>query len=177
MTAITLRRTTPADAQLIHSWRIEPSTASFQPILPLSVNDVRSMLIERSRPEIGPAATGKFQWIIQSPDEPVGWVTLEINSNGRRHAMGVIGYTVAERFRGRGYGTAGLRALLPIAFGRGGLNLERLEAVAAVDNTPSRLLLESAGFQQEGVLRGLLIIDGRRVDHAIYGLLRTDWGE
>jgi RimJ/RimL family protein N-acetyltransferase len=53
--------------------------------------------------------------------------------------------------------------------------LERLQAVAAVENVASRKVLENAGFALEGIQRQLLIIHGERVDHAMYALLRTDW--
>jgi RimJ/RimL family protein N-acetyltransferase len=175
MTAVSLRRARIGDAELVHAWRSEPSTAAYQPTLPLSLIDVRAMLTERASGPLTPTAAGKFQWLIEAAGEPVGWITLEIGEAARRHGNGVVGYTVGEAFRGRGFGRDGVAALLPIAFGRTSLNLERLEAVAAVENIASRRVLEANGFTQEGILRGLLIIRGVRVDHAIYGLLRSDW--
>lgn len=175
MTVVTLRRARPDDAELIHRWRSEPSTGAYQPILPLSLPEVRSTLSSRATSAVAPDAFGKYQWLIMAGEQPVGWVTLEVDEPGRRHGNGVIGYTIGEAFRGNGYGRAGVAALLPIAFGRDKLNLERLEAVAAVENTASRRVLEGNGFHQEGILRGLLVIQGARVDHAIYGLLRSDW--
>lgn len=172
---ITLRRATAADGPLVHSWRMQPSTSVFQPTLPLSLADVRTMLANRASVAIVPNASGTIQWLVCAPEEPVGWITVTISPDDRRHAKGSIGYTIGEQFRGRGFGSAGLRAVLPIAFDPRQLALERLEAVAAVNNIASRRVLEHGGFQCEGVLRGLLEINGVRVDHAIYGLLRTDW--
>ena len=175
MSEISLKRATTSDAELIHRWRSEPSRSRFQPALPLTLDEVRAMLDERSKPAVEPTAIGKFQWLIVNDGDAVGWITLEIEPIGRRHGYGVIGYTIGEQHRAKGYGKAGLELLLPIAFGRTCLNLERLEAVAAFENSASRRVLEGNGFSHEGVLRGLLIIHGERVDHAIYGLLRTDW--
>lgn len=172
---VTLRRSTVADAELIHAWRIEPSTSVYQPMLPLPLDDVRAMLAERATVPISPSAIGKIQWTVETADGPAGWITLSFSAEDRRHRKGAIGYAIGERFRGRGYGAAALGALLPIAFGRDRLGMERLEAVAAVDNLGSRRVLERNGFRLEGVLRGLLIINGVRVDHAAYGLLRSDW--
>jgi RimJ/RimL family protein N-acetyltransferase len=172
---VSLRRAGVADAELIHAWRSEPSTSAHQPTLPLTLAEVRSMLAERARTPIVPTATGKIQWIVETPDGPAGWITLNLDVDDRRHANATVGYTIGERFRGRGYGSAALGALLPIAFDRGQLALERLEAAAAVENRASRRALERNGFRFEGILRGLLVINGSRVDHAIYGLLRTDW--
>jgi RimJ/RimL family protein N-acetyltransferase len=172
---VTLRRATAADGPLIHGWRTEPSTSVFQPTLSLSLTDVRTMLANRAAVPIVPNAQGTVQWLIVAPEGSVGWITVTISPDDRRHAKGSIGYTIGEQFRGRGYGSAGLRAVLPIAFDQRQLALERLEAVAAVNNIGSRRVLEHNDFHWEGVLRGLLVINGVRVDHAIYGLLRSDW--
>lgn len=174
---VTLRRSTVADAELIHAWRSEPSALVYQPMIVLPLENVRSMLAERAIVPISPSAIGKLQWTVESPDGPAGWITLSFSSEDRRHRKASIGYLIGERFRGKGYGAAALGALLPIAFGRDKLGIERLEAVAAVDNIASRRVLETNGFGHEGILRGLLIINGVRVDHATYGLLRGDWEE
>jgi ribosomal-protein-alanine N-acetyltransferase len=88
--------------------------------------------------------------------------------------MATLGYTVAEEMQGRGVATQAVRQAIRIAFGPDGLGLERIEAVAAVENVASRRVLEKAGFQFEGIQRGLLRIQGQRVDHACYGILVTD---
>ncbi len=131
------------------------------------------MLRDRVASRVEPMTTGKLQWIVVAGGEPAGWISLDVLS--REHATGAVGYTVTARLHGRGIGTAALRALLPTAFEPNRLNLARLEGVAAIDNVGSRRVMERAGFRQEGVMRGLLEIDGVRVDHALYGLLRTDW--
>jgi ribosomal-protein-serine acetyltransferase len=173
--SVILRRVTVDDARLIHAWRSEPSIAAYQPILPLSLDEVRAMVAGRAGGTISPTSHGEFQWLIVAGDEPAGWISLKINTVDRSHGKGSIGYTIGEAFRRRGIGRAGVAALLPIAFGRQEFNLERLEAVAAVDNVASRRVLEDNGFQFEGIQRGMLVIQGKRVDHAMYGLLRTDW--
>jgi RimJ/RimL family protein N-acetyltransferase len=35
--------------------------------------------------------------------------------------------------------------------------------------------LEKTRFQREGLLRGYFILDGRRVDHYLYSLLRDEY--
>jgi len=174
MTTVSLRRVTPDDTDLIHAWRSEPTIAAHQPLLPLPRADIHTMIVQRSHSLIGPRSHGDFQWLIVSGETPVGWISLKVAPQDRPHGRGNIGYAISEAHRRRGYGGAGVAALLPIAFGRNGLDLERLEAVAAVDNMASRRVLESNGFRFEGVQRGLLLIRGVRIDHAMYGLLRTD---
>jgi RimJ/RimL family protein N-acetyltransferase len=171
--AVYLRRAGPADAELILAWRSEPSTRRFQPLRQLTLTQLRQVLNERAARALGPGLTGEVQWLIVATEGAVGWLTLAVES--REHGIGTVGYTVGERHRGRGYASAGLRELVSIAFSPRGANLWRLEAVAAVDNVASRRVLERAGFEFEGIARSYLVIDGVRVDHARYALLRDDW--
>jgi len=133
------------------------------------------MLADRASVSVAPTARGKLRWMIEPDDGPVGWVTLTIDDNRHNQRIGRLGCTVGERFRGRGYATAAVRAVLPIAFGRDTLDLDRVEAIAAVENTASRRVLERTGFRFEQIVRGFLAINGARVDHARFALRRSDW--
>jgi ribosomal-protein-alanine N-acetyltransferase len=168
-----LRRARPADAELILAWRTEPSARRYQPLRPVTLDQLRQILGERAARAIGPALTGEVQWLLVAPGGPVGWFTLTVES--REHGLGSVGYTIGERYRGRGYASAGLRALVSTAFSPRGADLWRLEAVAAVENAASCRVLERAGFVREGIARAYLLIDGVRVDHARYALLRDEW--
>lgn len=133
------------------------------------------MLSERAGFVPSSTISGKFQWLIQASGVPVGWITLTISEPDRRHANGMIGYTVGESFRRQGIGSTAIGKLLPLAFGRDAFGLERLAAVTAVENVASRRALERNGFELEGILREMMIIDGERLDHTAYGLLRREW--
>jgi [ribosomal protein S5]-alanine N-acetyltransferase len=167
---VVLRRATPADAGLIASWRAEPSARRFQPLKPLSADELRVKL-EAQAPHVVDNRLDADLWWIVDAGGPVGWVSLKDIS--REHGLGAIGYTIGERFRGRGYATAAVRALLRLAFGP--VALFRLEAIAAVENAASRRVLDRAGFRLEGIARAHLVIGGERVDHARYALLRPEW--
>ncbi len=170
--AVVLRRATPEDAERLAAWRAEPSAGRFQPLRPRPVADLRAQLTAQASRVIDPRLDGDVLWIVETADGPAGWLSLKDIS--REHGSGAIGYTIGERCRGRGYASAAVRALLPLAFGGDGADLWRLEAVAAIDNAASRRVLERAGFAYEGVSRSYLIIGGVRVDHARYALLRGD---
>ncbi|HEY7258294.1 MAG TPA: GNAT family N-acetyltransferase [Gaiellales bacterium] len=66
-----------------------------------------------------------------------------------------LGYLVAPAARGRGVGTAALRALTEWAFGERGLL--RLELMISVDNEASKVVAERAGYVKEGVLRSVYV--------------------
>jgi ribosomal-protein-alanine N-acetyltransferase len=169
-----LRWAMGSDAPRLWAWRQDESVQRYQPLRPLSVESLRRQLEERSGRRLDNGFDGKATWLIELPlegrHEPVGWISLEVSS--REHGIAAVGYTVAAEHRGRGVATAALRLVCGVAFSERGLDLARLEAVAAVENLASRRVLEKAGFAFEGIARGLLVIGGARVDHARYARLR-----
>jgi RimJ/RimL family protein N-acetyltransferase len=167
-----LRRATAADAEDVSRWRNQPTSLRFQASAPRNIEQIRELLAAQEQIEIGPEAEGKFYWIIEVDGEPAGQVQVAVDGGFRQQLMSTLGYTVAESMQGRGVATAAVRDAIRIAFGT--LGLERIEAVAAVENVASRRVLEKTGFQFEGIRRGLLRIQGKRVDHACYGILVTD---
>ena len=169
---VSIRRATIADAPAIHALRSEASARRYQPLKQVPLDTLLHSLAQRAEAPLDQSLEGKVQFLILAADRPAGWVTLDVTN--RDHAVGSIGYTVGEAFRGQGVATAAARQMVELAFDEDGGDLHRLEAVAAVDNIASRKVLLHAGFREEGIARGLLVIDGMRVDHMRFGLLRSD---
>ncbi len=169
---VMLRRATVADAELLVAWRAEPGMVEHVPGELRSLDDVRAQLAIRSGLVIGPAATGATEWIIEVGGEPSGRIRLTVES--RSHKIGSIGYGLTARHRGKGIVSSAVRLVTDVAFDLNGFDLERIEAIASVDNIASRRVLAQSGFQFEGILRGYLIIHGKRVDHASYSRLKSD---
>ena len=101
----------------------------------------------------------------------VGAVTL---SNVRRGVAetGTLGYWIGQPYAGRGYATAAMRAVVGYAFDR--LKLHRLEAACLPTNQASRRVLEKSGFQNEGLARAYLKINGEWADHLLFGLVEDE---
>lgn len=101
----------------------------------------------------------------------LGGLTL---SNVRRGVCQAasLGYWMGAPHAGRGYMTAAVRALLPVAHEV--LHLHRVEAACMPSNQPSIRLLESCGFVREGYSREYLCINGVWEDHLIFARLRHD---
>ncbi len=101
-----------------------------------------------------------------SDDRMVGGITL---SNVRRGVaqMGSIGYWVGQPFGRRGYTLDAVKAVTRFCFGV--LALHRVEAACIPTNVASRGVLLKAGFEQEGLARGYLRIDGAWRDHLLFG--------
>lgn len=104
-------------------------------------------------------------------DRLLGGVTLSNVRRGIAQAAS-LGYWTGAPFARQGYMGAALQALLPFAFER--LGLHRIEAACLPHNMASRQLLVRTGFQEEGLARRYLRINGTWQDHALYALLRDD---
>jgi [ribosomal protein S5]-alanine N-acetyltransferase len=78
-----------------------------------------------------------------------------------------LGYWIGQPHAGKGHMTAALAALQIHA--RNTLKLHRLEAACLPRNAPSMRLLESAGFDREGLAKSYLKINGVWEDHVLWG--------
>lgn len=170
---VRLRPVCADDAEMVADWRSEASARRYQPLRVMPLEELREQLAKRGKNEITPESDGEFQWIIETADGPLGWIGLTMIS--REHGLATIGYTIAEAFRGKGYATAAVKAVQPIAFDPNQFDLDRLEAVAALDNIASQKVLERAGFSFEGIARAYLVVNGERLDHARYAVLREEF--
>jgi ribosomal-protein-serine acetyltransferase len=91
----------------------------------------------------------------------------------RPNRSGALGYWLASEAEGRGLMTAAVAALLHHGFRT--LDLNRIEIRAGIRNRRSRAIPERLGFRREGILRQAEWVNGRFVDHAVYGLLAPEW--
>jgi RimJ/RimL family protein N-acetyltransferase len=81
-----------------------------------------------------------------------------------------------EKDRGRGHGTAAVRALVTRLFDDEGAR--RLQAGTAAGNVAMQTVLKRTGFRQEGILRRFYPSDdGRGIDCVMYGMTKDDCEE
>jgi ribosomal-protein-alanine N-acetyltransferase len=97
--------------------------------------------------------------------------TCDLALTGPRHAD--IGYLLAPRHWGFGYGTEVAGAL--VDFGFRVLELRELTAVVAIDNERSRRVLDRAGFRWDGLMRRHARFAGRWWDCHRYVIDRATW--
>ena len=109
--------------------------------------------------------------MIVADSTPVG--TVGLHSFDWEAGRAELGYWVAPEHHERGYGTGAAERVVAYAFDQ--LGLHRIEARVFELNEPSRRLLESVGFTQEGVHRDVEFIDGAHQDAYWYGLLEDEW--
>lgn len=91
----------------------------------------------------------------------------------RPNHSAAVGYWLAREAEGHGLMTAAVSALLRHGFRR--MDLNRIEIRAGIRNRRSRAIPERLGFRREGTLRQAEWVNGRYVDHAVYGMLASEW--
>lgn len=105
-------------------------------------------------------------------DRPLGTIGLfDLDPYNGSAGLGIsIG---RPQDRGRGYGTAALRALLGFAFGQ--LRLERVWLDVYDMNPSARRVYERVGFVHEGTLRRAVFREGRHLDVIRMAILADEW--
>jgi ribosomal-protein-serine acetyltransferase len=84
-----------------------------------------------------------------------------------------LSYWLDASHQGQGIMTSCCRTM--IAHGFKDWDLNRITIECATPNTRSRAIPERLGFKFEGIVRGIEWLHGHFVDHAMYGLLRSDY--
>jgi len=102
-------------------------------------------------------------------------VVGNISFNSINHELGKveIGYWLSSDYQGQGIVSKSVAKLIEMAFIE--LGMAKVQISAAVENQASRNVCERLGFTQEGIITRAENLNGRIVDHAVYGLSRTAW--
>ena len=82
-----------------------------------------------------------------------------------------IGYWIKESVQGNGIINRVCKKLIEIAFTD--LSMNKIEISVASDNLASKAVCERLEMKLEGIISNAENLNGRIVDHAIYGLHRT----
>ncbi len=152
------------------------SAAFLEPWEPVRSSDQTSRRAFRSRVFWAQQAQRQGRalplFLIRREDgELLGGITLDNIRKGPAQSA-TVGYWIGQEFARQGYMREALLALVHYAFSD--LGLSRIEAATLPENTPSRGLLEGAGFKYEGVAQSYLQIAGRWRTHVLYANLRSD---
>lgn len=94
--------------------------------------------------------------------------TAGFNSINQNLKRAEIGYWIIESVQGIGIVTQVCNHLINIAFNE--LGVAKVQLSAAEQNSPSRRVAERLGMALEGIVTNAENLNGRIVDHAVYGL-------
>lgn len=125
--------------------------------------------IESVQKKIADGVAAVFAICEPEHGELIGSIGLQIEREQRRAELG---YWMGKPWRGKGLTSEAASAVLDHGFGE--LGLERIFASHFPWNPASGRVLEKAGMQREGLLRGHALKNGARVDLHFYGILREE---
>lgn len=103
--------------------------------------------------------------------EPAG--VLGFNRIDARTGIGYLGYWLGQAYTGRGIMTLSVKDLLCLGFEY--YDLRKIDIRCAAGNKKSRAIPERLGFRREGTLREVERVNGRYLDHVVYGLLAAEY--
>ncbi|MCP9235546.1 GNAT family N-acetyltransferase [Lewinella sp. JB7] len=115
-----------------------------------------------------------FQYAIKLRDTDgfVGSIGLHIDD---RYGYGEIGYWMGAPYRGRGFVTEAVGALLDAAFAH--TSLVRIQAMTRQHNVASARVLLKSGFRHEAVLEDHTVKNGEVQTVIQFRILRREWEE
>ena len=152
-------------------WREQASSQRFNPLLHFSVEQLTRRILTTCTSDLADRTRSEYRWVVEFRGELIGTVATEQPS--WRMGYAEIGYMMSETHHGRGFGTRAVALFVEKLFRE--TELHRLFASIAYDNIASRRLIERLGFVREGRLRQHYVIQNRRVDEIVYGLLRHEY--
>lgn len=108
-------------------------------------------------------------WAVDDGGTCVGLVAVTVDAANRN---GWFWYWMHAAHRGRGLARRAAATVADWALAEG--DLHRLKLGHRLNNPASGAVARAAGFVREGTEREKFLVEGRRVDVATYGRLRTD---
>jgi len=117
---------------------------------------------------VGGTATGA-RVLLRSGGTLIGDLGVNLHENLQQAE---IGFTLATRYQGLGYGSEAVAGMLKHLFADRGLH--KVSAECDARNRASARLLERVGFRREGLRRAHTFIKGEWTDDLEFGVLATD---
>ncbi|KAL3505942.1 hypothetical protein ACH5RR_031324 [Cinchona calisaya] len=128
-----------------------------------------------SKSEAKEYITGRHQYhrAICLKNKAIGCISVRPFWDTEKRCRCEIGYVLASKYWGKGIATKAVKMVVFTIFSEFP-QVERIEAMADVENMGSQRVLEKAGFRKEGVLRKYVVVHGEPRDMVMYSLLSTD---
>ena len=164
-----LRAPTEADVDAIAPAFRDPDIGGEAGLPPWDAETLRAVMREQLPQMIASRLLFPYLIVDTGSDEILGSLTLH-HVDPMRDVV-ELGYWLFAAARGRGAATRAVEAAVAHAFANG---IFRVEAHVRVGNAASERVLERAGFQREGVKRGLLRRGDERLDATLFARLAGD---
>jgi ribosomal-protein-alanine N-acetyltransferase len=169
---IVLREIGLADAEAIQTYAANPDVVQHMVWGPNTPQQTHDFCAERATHHKHPKRTIYELAITVKPSSiAVGAIGLRVKSVENREAD--LGYVLHPAYWGKGYATEAAARLLEFGFEE--LELHRIYATAAPENSASLRVLARLGMTMEGRLRQNLLIRGGYRDSVLLAILRDEW--
>lgn len=172
-TRLTLREVLLTDLKPVHELLSLKETDEFNTLgIPETIETTAGWVLEWSEEKkTNPRNFYTFSIDLNTDNKFIGLIALNLAK--ANYKKGKIWLKLHSNYWNQGYGTESLKEMLKFGFRQ--LQLHRIEAGCAVQNIPSKKIIEKAGMIQEGLFRANLPIRGQWVDNYEFAMLDTDY--
>lgn len=167
-----LSRLIADDAVALFEYRSDPDVCRYQTFEPGNLEDAKRFIRELEHNAFGTPKTW-FQFGIRLRENGLLAGDLGIHFPEHETRQVEIGFTLASKHQGCGYGTEAVKGVLDQLFGR--LKIHRVSASVDPRNEPCIALLKRVGMRQEAHFRQSLWFKGEWVDDVVFGILESEW--
>jgi [ribosomal protein S5]-alanine N-acetyltransferase len=167
---VRLRPVEERDLELLQRFATDPALSE-----PFEWSGFRDAREPRRRWEKdGYLGSSPFFLVVATPDGACAGIVCwwAAGAGGHQERSFEIGILLWPEYRGKGLGVAAQRLLATYLFSTTIAN--RLQASTDVENVAEQRALERAGFQREGLMRGVAFVAGSWRDGYLYSRLRHD---
>ncbi len=166
-----LRELRPTDAEAFFALRTDPAVIEFMGQEPPASIDDTHKSIQRMQKSYE-QRNGIF-WCVTLKEEDILIGSCVLFAFNFDFHYAETGYELSPPYWRQGITSEAMAAVLTYGFTE--LELHRIEADVAPDNTRSKNLLLKLGFTFEGNLRQRYFFRGQYEDEYYYGLLKDEW--
>lgn len=161
------------DKETIFSYRSDPETNKYLSLIPQSVDDIAEFISNSSTDINVPGTWFQLAIIERSSTQLIGDIGIHFLNSDPENKQVEIGYTLNKDFRGKGYATEALFAVIDYLFNT--LDKHRITASIDPTNLNSIKLVERLGFRKEAHFIESLFFHGKWVDDVVYAILAKEW--
>lgn len=161
------------DKEAMYRYRSHPETNRYLSLIPQTVDDVAEFIGKTSSMVNVPGTWFQCVVIEKASQTLIGDIGIHFLDTDPENRQAEIGYTLDREFRGKGYATEALTAIIGYLFH----SLDKHRIIASIDpvNTDSVRLIERLGFRKEGHFRESIFFHGKWVDDLVYAILAKEW--
>lgn len=161
------------DKESVFSYRSDPDTYKYLSLVPKSIDDIENFIVHSSPLVNVPGTWFQLGIIERATNRLIGDIGIHFPANDPQHGQAEIGYTLHKDFRGRGYATEALSAVVDYLFNT--LGKHRITAHIDPNNPSSIKLIERLGFRKEAHFVEGFFFHEKWVDDLVYALLAREW--